>query len=194
MTRLGASAATTMMLAALVSTGDAQTPLLVPGARVRVSGPCLADLPSGPAQCAVVVGRLSSWTSDTVIVQQSSGANRAVARGDARRVEVSDGIKSHKMLGSFIGAAVGLGVGLAVSCHPAGDSGIQTLDQTVDWMVCSTFRWFAAGAGLVVGAGVGRIVGALVKSETWVSLGGDVATIGVVPRASGLALMVNLRF
>ena len=190
MTRLGAGAATTLMLATLVSIGDAQTPLLVPGARVRVSGPCLADLPSGPAQCAVVVGRLSSWTSDTVIVQQGSGANRAVARADARRVEVSDGVKSHKMLGSFIGAAVGLGVGLAVSCGPAGDSGIQTLD----WMVCSTYRWFAAGTGLVVGAGVGRIVGALVKSETWVSLGGDVATIGVVPRASGLALMVNLRF
>ena len=81
---------TVLMVLALASAGEAQDPVLVPGVRVRVTGPCLADLPSGPAQCAVVVGRLRSWTSDSVIVQDRSGAERAVARSGVRLVEVSD--------------------------------------------------------------------------------------------------------
>ena len=44
-------------------------------------------------------------------------------------------------------------------------------------------------------SGTGRIVGSLAKSEKWVSLGGDVATVGIAPRGKyGLAVTLSLRF
>jgi len=193
MAGLRATVGAPLMLLALVSIGEAQTPLLVPGVRVRVTGPCRADLPSGPAQCALVVGRLRSWTPDSVIVQQGSGADRAVARRAARLVEVSDGIRSHKTLGTFVGAGIGLAAGLAAPCtaEPSTDPDVQSLD----YASCTFLRWIVVPISVGIGAGMGRLVGALLRSETWVSLAGDIATVGIAPRGtSGLAVGLSVRF
>ena len=149
MLRHRATVGALLLILVLVSTGDAQSPLLVPGVRVRVTGPCLVDLPSGPAQCAVTVGRLRSWTPDSVIVQQGSGADRAVARSAARLVEVSDGIRSYKTLGTFVGAGVGLAVGVATPCtpEPSTDSGIQSLD----YANCTLLRWVLVPIAIGIG-------------------------------------------
>lgn len=183
--------ATALMLLALVTTGEAQTPLLVPGVRVRITGPCLADLPSGPAQCAIVLGRLRSWTPDTVVVQQRSGADRAVFRGDVKRVDVSDGIRSRKLLGTAVGAGVGLAVGFAARCTSEGTGDSQSLD----YFGCTILRSFFVPVTTLVGAGLGLFVGSLIRSERWVSLAGDLAHVNVLPiGTSALAVTVGLRF
>jgi len=193
MAGLRAAVGAPLLLLALVSIGEAQTPLLVPGVRVRVTGPCLVDLPSGPAQCAVVVGRLRLWTPDSVIVQQGSGADRAVARRAAKLVEVSDGIRSYKTLGMFVGAGIGLAVGLAAPCTPKSSTDPDV--QSLDYASCTLLRWIVVPLGVGLGAAAGRIVGSLIKSETWVSLGGDVATVGIAPHGkSGLAVTMSIRF
>ena len=182
-----------LTLLGLCATGEAQTPLLVPGVRVRVTGPCLVDAPSGPAQCAVVIGRLRSWTPDSVIVQQGSGGDRAVARRAARLVEVSDGTKSQKTLGTLVGMGVGLAAGLAYPCTPENKS--SNGSQSLDYFGCTLIRMVGVAVGLGVGAGVGRIVGVMIKSETWVSLAGDIATVGITPQGhAGLGLTFNVRF
>lgn len=192
MTRHRAVVTTALMVLGLLSTGEAQVPLLVPGVRVRVTGPCLADLPSGAAQCAVVVGRLRSWTSDSVIVQQGSGAERAVARNGVRLVEVSDGVRSHKTLGTAIGAGVGLLVGVATPCHFRGPNADV---QAANYFSCTTLRWILVPITVIAGAGIGRIIGGHLRSETWVSLAGDVATFEIAPHGnSGIALAINVRF
>ena len=181
--------ATALMLLTLGSTGEAQTPLLVPGARVRISGPCLADLPSGRAQCAVVVGRLRSWTPDTVIVEQNSGAFLTVLRSDVKQVEVSDGVSSRKWLGAGIGAGTGLVVGLATRC--VSDSG----NQTIDSVGCEVVRLFYVPTLMIVGGTVGYFVGSLIRSERWLNLPGAVEHVSIVPvGTSALAITVNLRF
>ncbi len=178
-------------LLTLVTTGGAQTPLLVPGARVRITGPCLADLPSGPAQCAVVVGRLRSWTPDTVIVQQGSGAYRALFRGNVKRVDVSDGNRSRRWLGTAVGAGVGLAVGFAARCTSGGTSDSQALD----YGVCTYLRTIVVPVTVALGASLGWLVGSLIRSERWVSLAGDVAHINVLPAgSSALAITVAVRF
>lgn len=182
-----------LCLLALVGTAEAQTPLLVPGVRVRVTGPCLVDGPGGPAQCDVVVGRLRSWTPDTVVVQQGSGAARVIARRATRLVEVSDGIRSHRTLGTFVGAGVGLAVGLAAPCRaePSTDPG----NSSFEYASCTLLRWLVVPITVGVGASAGWLVGTALKSETWVSLGGDVAAIGVAPRGtSGIALVMSVRW
>ncbi|MFN0181205.1 MAG: hypothetical protein ACKVZ0_20555 [Gemmatimonadales bacterium] len=182
-----------LLLLALTTSVEAQTPLLVPGVRVRVTGPCLVDLPSSQAQCGVVVGRLRSWTPDSVVVRVGSGADRAVARRTARLVEVSDGIRSYRTLGTFVGAGIGLAAGLATPCTPAPSDDPGT--QSLGYFSCTALRWIFVPIAVGVGAGTGRIVGSLLKSETWVSLGGEVATVGIAPRGnSSLAVVVTVRF
>ena len=176
-----------LLVLASVSTGEAQFPVLVPGVRVRVTESCLVDLPRGPTQCDVVVGRLRSWTRDSIVVQQGSGADRAVARSAARLVEVSDGIRSYKMLGSLVGAGVGLAVGLATPCTPEPGSS--------DFGACTFLRTIAVLITVPAGAGVGLFVGSFIRSEKWVSLGGDVATVRIVPRGqTGLAVIMSVPF
>lgn len=181
-----------LLVLALVSTGEAQSPVLVPGVRVRVTESCLVDLPSGPTQCAVIVGRLRSWTPDSVFVQQGSGADRAVARSGVRLVEVSDGVRSYKTLGTFVGAGIGLAIGLAVPCRSeSSNSAVAELD----YVSCTLFRWVIVPISVGIGAGGGRLVGTFIRSEQWVSLGGDVATVRIVPRGTtGLAVVMSVPF
>ena len=184
-----AAVATALMLLALGSTGEAQTPLLVPGVRVRITGPCLAELPSGPAQCAVMEGRIRSWTPDTVVVEQNSGAYRALLRSDVRRVDVSDGVSSHKWLGAGIGAGIGLVVGVATRC-PTG-SGIKTFDYDM----CALSRALYVPSLIFAGGSVGWLVGSLIKSERWLKLPGAAEHVSIMPvGTSALALTVNLQF
>jgi len=199
MAGLRAAVGAPLLLLALVSIGEAQIPLLVPGVRVRVTGPCLADLPSGPARCAVVVGRLRSWTPDSVIVQQESGGDRAVARRAARLVEVSDGIKSYKTLGALVGSGVGFGVGLAVAPGLAArcdsESSNDTGERVLGLFGCGVVGLSTVFVSTAAGAFVGWIVGSTIKSETWASLAGDIATVGIAPRGNaGLGLTIKVRF
>ena len=179
------------MLLALVSTAEAQGALLVPGARVRVTGPCLAELPSGPAQCTVVTGRLISWTAEGIMVQEGAGAASAVARGDTKLIEVSGGVQSHRTLGALVGGGAGLAVGLAVSCHPEP----KTESQSLDYVGCTFFRLLLAPALVGVGMGVGAIVGQFIRSEKWSSLVRRDLAFGIVPAGhAAVGLTINLRF
>ena len=126
-----------------------------------------------------------------MIVQQGSGADRAVFRGDVKCVDVSDGIGSRKLPGTAVGAGVGLAVGFAARCtsEGTGDS------QTADYVGCTIARSFFVPVTVLVGAGLGLLVGSLIRSERWVSLTGDLAHVNVRPiGTSALAVTVGLRF
>jgi len=180
-----------LVLSALPSIGDAQAPVLVPGARVRITGPCLAELPSGPAQCNVAVGRLRSWTHDSVIIDAESRGGLAFARRDTKRIEVSDGIRSRKRLGTVVGAGVGLAVGLVAPCvRQNGGTG----SQTFDYVGCTWVRMYAVPFAMVAGAGLGWTAGLLLRSERWASVARNTATIGIVPVANaGVGLSITVR-
>ena len=191
-------AATALTLLALISNGEAQAQILLPGIRVRVTGPCLVTLPSGLAQCAVETGRVRYLTPDSIMFQQGSGADRAVALSATRSVEVSDGRRSYKGLGTLIGGGIGMGISLAVV-----PSIICDAEEITDPYERLFFLYTGCAMGALatvsiltlVGAVVGRTVGAMIKSERWVSLPNGVATVAVAPRGSaGVGLSLKIRF
>jgi hypothetical protein len=112
-------------------------------------------------------------------------------------IEVSDGIRSHKTLGTLVGGGVGIGVGLAVALAAPCDADkiIDTGEHIFGLASCSAVGLFTVSASMAAGALVGFIVGATIKSETWARLGGDIATLGIAPRGNaGLGLTINVRF
>jgi hypothetical protein len=143
-----------------------------------------------------VVGRLRSWTPDSVVVDQGSGPDRAVARRAASLIEVSDGIRSHTTLGALVGGGVGTGVGLAVALARPCDAGSNNLGERVFGLfVCGGTGFFTVLASMAAGATAGWIVGLMTKSERWASLRSDIVTVAIAPRGNdGLGLAIRVRF
>ena len=184
--------AAVLALAVIATTASAQTPLMVPGVRVRVTGPCQPKPTSGLIECAVVVGRLRSWGADSVILQEGHGTAWAVAQGEAARIEVSDGRKSHKLLGLTLGGAAGLGFGVLTPCRSTRPA---DRDLALGYVACTWLRLLTVPLFTGLGMSLGRIVGGLIESERWLDLPRKTTALHLVPHGSaGVALVLSVRF
>ena len=92
------------------------------------------------------------------------------------RLEISKGLRSNTGKGALIGGGIGLVVGGAMSINAGAN-----VDKNV------TTAEYLAFTGLVAvgGAGIGALVGALIKSERWEELPLDRLRLGIAPRSDG---------
>jgi|HubBroStandDraft_6_1064221.scaffolds.fasta_scaffold20519_2 hypothetical protein len=145
------AALTSVAVAVLVTDASAlrgQGPTGEIGSRLRVS---VADRPQ-------LVGTVLGRRDSTLYLQLASNAHGVpdtigIAQAAIRTVEVSHGTRGHVLTGMLIGGAAGAGLGAAVACH-------------------NCFGGPVAGAILGGGSGllIGGVIGALTRSERWVSI------------------------
>ena len=129
-----------------------------PGARMRVARTTAAE---------PVVGNLASWEGEQLILEVG-GERLTLVAGSITKLEVSNGQKTHALVGLGIGAVVGAVFG-AVWC------GSATCDQTAK----------AAAIFALPGALIGVLVGAAIKTEKWEEVSLDQLRVSFVPQRDG---------
>jgi hypothetical protein len=153
------------LLLGLLAAGPAaaQTPILTPGARVRVEAPAL-----GPDRAA---RRLVGQRGDTLLLvpdRRAGGDTIAVALTEIRGLEVSRGWRRRALLGAAVGLAAGAAAGAAVGYNAS-----EPPDPPECIWFCKrrdTRREDAALFALVgaqYGMGLGALVGRFVLGERW---------------------------
>jgi hypothetical protein len=106
---------------------------------------------------------LDVWDGHSLELAGSDSIPRTIPLSDVVRLEVNRGKKGHALTGLAIGAAAGLAVG-----------GVTMALASSNWDEADWFyedRWTVAaiitGVTTVAGAGLGVVVGALIKTEDW---------------------------
>jgi hypothetical protein len=148
---------TVLMIVALLlpaASLRAQVPA-APGTRIRVQHPC--GVPDPPRACAVLVGTVLRPAGNGLLVEDEQGTIRGLDLLPGARLERSAGHRRHTLLGLGIGGLVGLGTGavLVSRCTQGGrgeDDGLCNLAYFVT---------------VPVGAGLGALVGTLIRTERW---------------------------
>lgn len=160
----------------------AQTPV-VPrvGQRVRVT--------SAVEHTPVMTGVVGAVGPDTLLLRADgtgSTVATAIPVGNIAQLDVSAGRHSHWVRGGTIGAIAGAAAGAVL--------GLATFDEDSDWLFNrGATAMMAAIVCAPVGAAVGIVVGALVKTERWET----VSPVWNAPPAtsdSRLSLGVRLAF
>ena len=172
-----------VLLLLLPSLAGAQPPRLAPGQQVRATAREFG-LVRAPAT-------IESINGDTLVLR--SGATRLVPLASVERLEVYAGRRSHWLLGGGIGLVVGAGVTYTV-LRSGGSTALCNQSQNQDAMNSGECLALAAAGG-VVGAGLGALVGAFIKSDRWEDVSPDRFRLGLAPRPSGgLTLSASVTF
>ena len=120
-------------------------------------------------------------TSVVTIRSEGDSATTSIERRDINRVERHVGTRSHWAMGMGIGCAAGLVVGVIAAAAEENSSSIVGDDATLF-------------AGMVLGAGLGTLVGAAIRTDQWESVPLSDLRVGLVPGdARGIKLSWNLR-
>lgn len=137
------------------------------------------------------VGTISDLSGDTLVVQGADAdgsESRSIAVQHIGRLEVSQGRKSNWLTGGLLGAVAG-GVGGLVtgnaSCEE--DDFIFTLRR--GQCIGITAMGFA-----VLGAGVGALIGAFIKTERWEQVPIRNLRLSVTPRRGGVTLGISVAY
>jgi hypothetical protein len=126
------------------------------GARVRVSS---SVMPGG-----VIEGRVTSSTDDALGLMLPSddspfgGGQVVVPRGSLTSLQISMGKKGHALLGLLVGTASLAAIGAFAEVDP---------DDCGDDSTAFCSRAEAVGGMAFVGAGLGALVGAVIRTERW---------------------------
>ena len=132
-----------------------------PGSRVRVTAPSVGERLEGYVQSvdASTLTLLSAKRSAVVTVPLST----------LTRLEVPAGRRGHALVGGIVGGALGA-VTVAALCSESSDC----IDSAGD---------VGAAAGVTaVYAGVGALIGALIRSDRWIVVPARPATARLAPR------------
>jgi hypothetical protein len=146
------------------------TQTLHPGTRIRVVLACVVDsFPPGRAPspnrrdalegCGSYEASFARLSGDSMVVV-ADDREMAIARSDIRRVKVRRGTRGHSAAGAAIGAGLGVALGLVSAA---------TTDCSGDFLegLCHAGQIaspFVAGA---MGAGVGALIGLVIRSDRW---------------------------
>jgi len=122
---------------------------------------------SAPGLAAV--GTLGAWDGHSLELSGSEFAPQTIPLSDVVRLEVSRGKKGHWLVGTLVGAGVGLGVGLIAA---SGNESEPTDPSNLFEPFAAELGETTEDAGIVLlstlaGAGLGALVGALIKTEKW---------------------------
>jgi hypothetical protein len=142
----------------LAQTAEAPVP---PGIRVRVT--------AGSAPNAAQVGVLGELEPDALVLHRSGLDPLTIPLPDVVKLEISRGEKGHWLAGTLIGTAVGIGAGLLIANatsvtdeeprDPLTGFAAAVSEQGMDMSIVMI--------STVAGAGLGALVGALIKTEKW---------------------------
>jgi len=152
------------------------------GARVRLSLPC-EDAPPTPVERAgalcLVDGRVDDIAGDAITLARASTSTR-LSLASVSRIEVGRGQRSRWKAGAGAGFVAG-----AVGTWAALDRGESTnpCDSTTNQDAMGQGACIAlAAAGGVAGAGLGALVGSLLRSERWEDFPKDRWRVSLGPR------------
>jgi hypothetical protein len=169
---------------------------LGPGTRVRVSSPSLGG--------GAIVGRFVAKNGDTLIFtpESSPSANVRVLLDERTDLKVSVARHNHAGHGVLVGASVGFLAGSLIVMRDQLDQGLENLFTDVGHgLVGATpppHKDEVSSApilvGLAVGAGVGVLVGATIKTDRWVTKDRSQAALQMSSFRGGPRLAVALRF
>ncbi len=162
-----------------VVTVAAQEPLpLHSGDRIRATVPGVSP---GP-----LVGTVVAFQTDSLIVQGGTSTWH-LSLASLTHLDVSQGQRSHALLGAGIGLLVGAGAGVLI----ASDC------DTVEGPFATQGQCTAVGAAVFGGAGalVGALTGALARTERWAQVPLDRLRMSLTPNPGGaLQLRASLSF
>ena len=140
-----------LVLACLVWTQMATAQELVPGQRLRITGP--------KPEPNKMVGKLV-WADQDSLVLESDGSVWALPRSDIALIERHAGRHGHTIAGALIGGlAAGVIVGQDMLRKPGQCRGSGNYGE-----LCA---YFLAGS-VVGGAGLGALVGVAIRHDDWI--------------------------
>lgn len=179
MRHLMMSVALALLLASPVAW--AQESVVVPGARVRITG-FESDRSARRAGTVVTAG------GDTVVLRlDPGGETMPFAMAGITRVELSRGLKGHTGAGIGLGLLAGFGVGAVVGYTSCGTCGGGEDDQISKLLGALAWGGIIGGGGMLVGG----LVGAHHKTERWDTVPSNRWRFSVGPRREGFALALS---
>ncbi len=142
------------------------------GSRIRVLGTCPAI-----AGCDPVIGTLHQRQGDSLVVRTEDGSERRLLLGPRATLEVHRGRRGQTVQGLLVGSLAGLVAGAidAKRCHKAPGEDLCDLSYAF---------------GTLAGAGIGMLVGAVIKTDRWEAV--PRATTVMAPGVRGVRLGVQL--
>ena len=172
--RLLISTAATLLCGSLAGPAAGEEALKV-GDHVRVTAPTFS-----PRRIEGIVARIDART--LTIVSTADTASRELPRSDIATIEVARGTRSRWRTGALIGAGWGLGLGLLLSNPPSSATGFS-----VDGG--------ALAAGVVAGAAMGGLIGALLKTDRWIAVPAGAVALRIQPTPErGMSVAMTVAF
>ena len=177
----------------------AQDSLPQPGARLRVTFPCAIDIPPAAAE------RHGDCQSDGtlallqggMITLATAGTNASYRLTDLTRVEISRGKRGHSLVGAGAGLLVGAAATFYLIYYPQGSTTATEIcnpSKNQDAASTSACLGFMVLGG-AVGAGLGAVIGALIRTERWADVPLEKLRVSLRPPVRGtLGVRVSLRF
>lgn len=161
------------------------------GTRIRITVPCdPATEPTPPPatpDCTVTGTFLGARSG--ILSLASDGARRSFNVEDLRRIDVSQGTRSHVIAGAVVGAVAGLGA-TYIAVHQGGSTSLCDRDANQDALNAGECAGLIAlGGG--IGSGLGAVIGSRFRSERWQRLSLGVAGFDSWP-APGLGLRLRV--
>ncbi|HXV12568.1 MAG TPA: hypothetical protein VEC56_00045 [Candidatus Krumholzibacteria bacterium] len=169
-------------LSALVTAaevGAQESASIVPGERIRLRS---------SAASSWIVGNYLGTEGDRVRVQTEAAAPHLASTSSISELEVSRGSKSHAGRGAIIGMTVGA-VGGIVAIVMDDQDNADGSSNSFNGMDALAVPLFAA-----LGAGVGALVGGMMRAEQWVPMSKTSLSIGPASRTMpiGVALTIPM--
>jgi hypothetical protein len=136
------------------------------GDRVRLGMPCSAAQPGSDRsglRCRIEGSFLRAGMDSITLTQ--AGESKSYSVNGIDRFEVSQGLRSHALLGAVIGFVAGAGITYLIV-----ESGGSTslCDQSANQDAIGSGECIGLiGLGGAIGAGVGAIVGGRIRTEKW---------------------------
>ena len=134
---------------------------------MRVDSRVRVTLRTGPG--LEYVGNLDAWQGESLELSGSGLAHQSIPLSDLAKLEISRGKKGHWLVGALIGTGVGIGAGLLISSgnnadDPASNDPFSGFAGSVAEQGTNMGIVFVS---TLAGAGLGALVGALIKTEKW---------------------------
>lgn len=173
---------------------SAQESVLRPGTPVRVTVPCsdASRAATGHERRCRMEGTLEGTVGDSLAISHA-GTTTSYSRDAVRALEVRDGTRSHWMLGAGAGLAAGT-LGMVAVLNSGGST--ASCDGSANQDALSSGECLGLYAlGGVGGAGLGALVGSLIRTDRWRTV--PLERLSVGPRTTaaggGVAFGVSLR-
>jgi hypothetical protein len=132
-----------------------------PGSRIRVT--------ASSAPYAPQLGVLQAWQPETLVLDRPGLEPLTVPLPDVVKLEISRGKKGHWLTGTLFGTAVGIGTGLIIAnaSSVTDESPNDPLTGFAAAMAEEGMDIATVLVSTVAGAGLGALVGSLIKTESW---------------------------